>query len=463
MSRPAVAETFLDSILRRKRLDVAERLGSIPRDVAPSRHSLRSALARPGARFILEVKKASPSGHRSGRSVDQAVAAYAPLADAVSVLTDGPAFAGSLDDLRAVRARFDGPILAKDFVVHPAQLFEARHHGADAVLAILAGLDDISAAEILATARSLNLDTLVEVHDEAELRRAERLGAEIIGINNRNLHSLEIDLSTTERLARKSRTKAILVSESGISSRSDVDRLSGLVDSFLVGSALMAADDIVQATRQLLFGPTKLCGLTRPDDVALAISAGATHAGLIFAPGSPRRIDADRAQALASTAASAGLRAVGVFQDQDEDEVARVADRLSLAAVQLHGREDYIHSLRRRLPGECEIWALCAVDDSADAPRAGADRTVFDTRSNGRSGGLGKMFDWAGIAARADLPAAFLAGGIGPRNARDARAVGAYGLDIGSAVESSPGMKDKALVDSLFASLRPADRRKTCA
>ncbi len=120
------------------------RSGSLGQPTIRSRRSAAFAprSGKPGARFLMEVKKASPSGHRSGFSVEEAVTAYAPVADAISVLTDAPYFNGSLDDLRTVRARFDGPILAKDFIVDPRQVAEARLHGADAVLVILAMLDD---------------------------------------------------------------------------------------------------------------------------------------------------------------------------------------------------------------------------------------------------------------------------------------------------------------------------------
>ena len=128
--------------------EVAARLSG-PVAAEPTQRSLRAALARPGARFIMEVKRASPSGHRSAVSVEEAVAAYAPVADAISVLTDGADFGGSLDDLALVRARFDGPILAKDFIVDPAQVSEARAHGADAVLVMMSVLDDAIAAAVL--------------------------------------------------------------------------------------------------------------------------------------------------------------------------------------------------------------------------------------------------------------------------------------------------------------------------
>jgi indole-3-glycerol phosphate synthase/phosphoribosylanthranilate isomerase len=166
----------LARIVARKRHEVAARLaGPVP--AQPTTRSLREALARPGARFIMEVKRASPSGHRSAVSVEAAVEAYAPIADAISVLTDGVDFGGSLDDLAMVRERFDGPILAKDFIVDMAQVSEARARGADAVLVMMSVLDDSTAAGVLAEARRLAMDAIVEVHDAAELDRALGLGA----------------------------------------------------------------------------------------------------------------------------------------------------------------------------------------------------------------------------------------------------------------------------------------------
>src|SRR3954465_6874189 len=204
-SRSAMAD-LLGAILERKRADLAARfagrsLGDLRAPAARTRRSLRSALARPGARFVMEVKKASPSAGAL-RAVEAAAQAraYAGAADAISVLTDAPFFGGSLDDLRAVRAAFSGPILAKDFIVDPRQVAEARLHGADAVLAILALLSDAEVRAVAAEAKRLGMDLLVEAHDETEVRRAVALGAPIVGINNRNLKTLEGDLAVNTRL-----------------------------------------------------------------------------------------------------------------------------------------------------------------------------------------------------------------------------------------------------------------------
>ena len=439
----------LARIVARKRGEVAARLNG-PVAAEPTRRSLRAALSRPGARFIMEVKRASPSGHRSAVSVEQAVAAYAPVADAISVLTDGAGFGGSLDDLAMVRERFDGPILAKDFIVDMAQVSEARAHGADAVLVMMSVLDDTVAATVLTEAQRLGMDAIVEVHDETELERALGLGAVIIGINNRDLKSLSTDLAVTERLAPLVPPDVLLISESGIATHADVERLSPIADAFLVGSALMAASDVVDAARALIFGRVKLCGLTRVEDVELAARSGATHAGMILVPGTPRAVTVGQAQPLAQAARAHGLKTVGVFRDSPPQQIASAVCALGLDVVQLHGSEP-VANVREQVGAAVELWAVC----SNGAPRRdGADRTLFDTGH----GGTGEPFDWSLIEGRDDLASAFLAGGIGPANARAASRVGTYGLDVGSSVEVAPGKKDPDKVKALFAALRPSCR-----
>ena len=439
----------LARIVERKRSEVAARLGG-PVPAEPTTRSLRASLARPGTRFIMEVKRASPSGHRSAVSVAAAVAAYAPVADAISVLTDGADCGGSLDDLAFVRARFDGPILAKDFIVDVAQVSEARAHGADAVLVMMSVLEDATAAVVLAEAKRLGMDAIVEVHDERELERALGLGAGIVGINNRDLKTLSTDLAVTERLAPLVPSDVLVISESGISSRADVARLAPIADAFLVGSALMAANNVVDAARALVHGRVKLCGITRAADVDLAARSGATHVGMIFVSGTPRAVTLDQARALAATANGHGLKTVGVFRDAPIGEIASTARALDLDVVQLHGSEDP-GEVREALGEGVEVWAVCA--DGA-AARVGADRSLFDT---GR-GGTGKAFDWSLIEGRDDLASGFLAGGIGPANAGAAARVGAYGLDVSSAVEARPGEKDVIKVKALFDALRPRSR-----
>jgi indole-3-glycerol phosphate synthase/phosphoribosylanthranilate isomerase len=451
-----VAEGVLGEIARSRRADLADRFDGVSLDAlrsraVPTRRSLADELAQPGSRFILEIKKASPSrgAIRAGGDVAAIARGYAGVADAVSVLVEGPHFGGSLNDLRLARREFGGPVLAKDFFLDPRQVVEARIAGADAVLVMLSLVDDATARELIAEAKRFGMDALVEVHDEAQMRRANALGATIIGINNRDLGDLSIDLGTTERLARLA-GGALLVSESGISSRADVDRLSGQVDAFLVGSSLMAAFDPGDAARNLVFGRVKLCGVRRSEDIHPA----ATHVGLVFVPESPRTVSLGEAFRLTGT----GPRRVGIFRNAPIAEVAQTATLLGLAAVQLHGREDsdYVRSLARRLPADCEIWKALAVEEAQGESFDAADRLLFDSGP----GGTGRAFDWSLVRNHPRLATALLAGGIGPANARQAGAVGAYAIDVGSAVDARRGVKSLQKIRALFDALRPHSRQE---
>jgi len=455
---------ILGEIVARKRIDVAARLQGVRLEdlraqTRPTARSLRTALARPGARFVMEVKRASPSQGPLRDTVDpvRIARAYRGIADAVSVLIDTPYFGGSYADLAAVRAEYDGPLLAKDFIVDARQVPEARLHGADAVLAMLSVLDDEAARAVIAEAARFNMDVLVEAHDEAEVRRAVALGAPIVGINNRDLKTLKVDLAVTERLAGLVPTDRLVVAESGIESRADVARLGAHADAFLVGSSLMRADDPGEAARALAFGRVKLCGITHENDLRMAAEAGAAYAGLVMVPGTPRAVTLAQAEALAIGAQS---KVVGVFRNEKMMRVADAAATLSLHAVQLHGNEEpfYINALRNILPDGCEIWAAGAVGDELPVSRPGADRILFDTKVAGQSGGTGRAFDWSRVKERPELGRALLAGGLNPGNARAASQVGAYALDVGSGVEATPGRKDKAKVSAFFDALRPLGR-----
>ncbi len=213
------------------------------------------ALVRPGLSVIAEFKRRSPSAGEisATATVAEQVGAYERGgAAALSVLTDELHFGGSLEDLRVARGACDLPILRKDFIVDPYQLYEAAVNGADAVLLIARALDDDELAELYARARSLDLDCLVEVHDGEELERALRLDADVIGINNRNLEQGTVDVATTYELMPDVPAGKTVVAESGISAREELEELERVgVDAVLIGSALMVATDPEALTREL--------------------------------------------------------------------------------------------------------------------------------------------------------------------------------------------------------------------
>ena len=451
----------LGRIVAAKQGELARRLDGVSLDALRDRtesttRSLTETIAQPGARFILEIKKASPSAGAIRPGADPAAVArgYAGVADALSVLCDHEFFGGSLDDLAAARTEFDGPILAKDFFIDPRQVAEARIAGADAILVMLSLLDDEGARDMIAEARRFGMDALVEVHDEAEMSRALALGAPLIGINNRDLRDLSIDLATTERLAPYAPDR-ILVSECGISARGDVERLSGLVDGFLVGSSLMQASEPAEAARHLIFGRTKLCGLNCGADIGAARPAA--FAGFVFVTVSPRHVTIAEAAPLAGVARSQGTLPVGVFRDSLIDDVADIAASLNLHAVQLHGEEneEYVDSLRYQLPEACEIWTAVSVGNGPLSGRGG-DRLLFDNDD----GGSGRTFDWSLVREYPQLSRSIVAGGIGPHNARIARLLGAYAIDVGSAVDARPGVKSAERIAALFDALRPTSRER---
>ncbi|GAB4210563.1 MAG: indole-3-glycerol phosphate synthase TrpC [Roseiflexaceae bacterium] len=263
------AESFLDRILAHKRVEVARQILKIPLEqleqraaTAPPVRDFAATLRQPDrVTLIAEVKKASPSRGVLIEHFDpQALAhTYAEAgAAAISVLTDVRFFQGSLKFLDGIRqAQHDGrpvPLLRKDFIVDPYQVYEARAYGADALLLIVAALDDAALRDLLALTHELGMQALVEVHDAPELERALAAGAQIIGVNNRNLHSFVTTLETTEQLAALLPTtnRPVLISESGIFTPADVARVRACgADAVLVGEALVTAPDIAARTREL--------------------------------------------------------------------------------------------------------------------------------------------------------------------------------------------------------------------
>jgi indole-3-glycerol phosphate synthase len=255
--------TILDQIVAQKRVEIAEakrRVGEVELErhaerAGPVRDFLAALRDPPGVQVIAEVKKASPSAGaiRANADVVAVAANYAAYGAAcISVLTDGPFFHGSLDDLARVRRAVDVPLLRKDFLLDRYQLLEARAAGADAILLIAEILDDAQLARLLAETHALGMTALVECYEPANLERVLTAGARLVGINNRNLHTFETRLEHTLELSARMPPDRLLVSESGIRTRADVERLSAVgVKAILVGETLMKAEDVGAKLREL--------------------------------------------------------------------------------------------------------------------------------------------------------------------------------------------------------------------
>ncbi|MFP2237522.1 bifunctional indole-3-glycerol-phosphate synthase TrpC/phosphoribosylanthranilate isomerase TrpF [Pseudescherichia vulneris] len=449
-------QTVLAKIVADKRIWVEARkeqqpLASFQNEVQPSTRHFYDALQGARTAFILECKKASPSKGVIRDDFDPARIAgvYKHYASAISVLTDEKYFQGSFDFLPIVSQIAPQPILCKDFIVDPYQLYLARHYQADACLLMLSVLDDDEYRQLSAVAHSLSMGVLTEVSNEEELERAIALEAKVVGINNRDLRDLSIDLNRTRELAPRLGAGVTVISESGINTYGQVRELSHFANGFLIGSALMSHDDLNAAVRRVLMGENKVCGLTRAQDALAAFEAGAVYGGLIFVPSSPRFVTDEQAQ---NVIHSAALSYVGVFRDAPVSDVAAKVNSLALAAVQLHGSEDqaYIDTLRAALPEKVQIWKALSVKDSLPARNLNhVDKYVLD---NGQ-GGSGQRFDWSLLHGQ-DVSNVLLAGGLAPDNCVEAAKSGCAGLDFNSGVESEPGIKDASKLASVFQTLR---------
>jgi indole-3-glycerol phosphate synthase/phosphoribosylanthranilate isomerase len=365
------------------------------------------ALRRPGLGAIAEVKRRSPSAGDLRPDADPAVLARSfedAGAAAVSILVD-ERFGGSWDDLRAARAAASLPLLAKGFFSTPAHLADAREAGADAALLLLRDLDDLTVTKLMAAGNELGLDVLVEAHDESELGRAEVLGAEVVGLNARDLSTFEIDRRAQLQLVARARRDRIVIAESGVQNRAHAAaaELAG-ANAILVGSALMRSPDPAAKLADLLRRPfVKICGLTREEDVAAAAEAGADLAGFVLAE-SPRR--AERPLPVPDS-----MLSVGVFVGAAED--------VGTDLVQLYA-EDNGHRARDGvlLRGDSQVARVL------DLPWLEEDEEHLE-RAAGAEGRI------------------LLAGGLGPENVRAAiEAVGPWAVDASRSTEASPGIKD---------------------
>ncbi|MEK6949413.1 MAG: indole-3-glycerol phosphate synthase TrpC [Nanoarchaeota archaeon] len=250
---------MLKEIIENKRKEVELSKKIMPLDsfrskIKPSERDFKAAISKNKLNLIAEFKKSSPSKNIAKKDFDmgEIIALYNKYADAISVLTDKKYFNGSLEDLRKASAMTKLPLLRKDFIIDEYQIYEARRNNADAVLLIVSILSNDEIKKFIAVAKKYRMACIVEVHAEEELGRALNCGAEIIGINNRNLKTLEIDDSTTLNLAEKIPKNKIIISESGISSNEYVKKIKNKVNAILVGHHFMNSQNIEESIKTLI-------------------------------------------------------------------------------------------------------------------------------------------------------------------------------------------------------------------
>ncbi len=409
--------------------------------------------------YILECKKASPSKGliRAEFNLEEIANVYKHYASAVSVLTDEKYFQGNFEFLPLVRGIVNQPVLCKDFMISKYQVYLARYYQADAILLMLSVVNDETYRVLADLAHSLGMGVLTETSNEEEFERALALGAKIIGVNNRNLHDLTVDLNRvvelTEKYADHIPADIRIISESGIYNHKQIRQLQKAAHGFLIGSSLMGNQDLNNAVRSVILGENKVCGLTRAQDVKIVYENGAVYGGLIFVEHSKRCVSLRQAQELVT---ATPLRFVGVFQNQEIDFIVKIANQLQLYAVQLHGAETtaFITALRHQLPESTQIWKAISVNTETQnavdfTDNLNVDRYIFDSQTENQQGGTGKTFDWSLIPENLKHKI-ILAGGISPNNVEQAIQQNCLGLDLNSGVESSTGVKDEEKVRLVF-------------
>ena len=482
------------------RLDAAE----IRRRVAaaPTPRPFAERLAGPGLHLIAEIKRRSPSAGDIAASGDDIVARARAYerggASAISVLCEPHWFAGSVEDLAAVRGALGVPVLAKEFVVDARQLALLRAVGADAVLLLAVLHPRRALADLVDRALDLGLEPLVEAHDARELDAALASRARVIGINNRDLRTLAVDTERAAELRNRIPEDRIAIAESGVRDASTIRgwRAMGF-DAALVGEALVRAgdpataaaafvaagrpsDDPVEVDRRPF---VKICGITDEAGVHAAVRAGADAIGLNVVPGTPRALEIDEAVALARlaraiTPAGARLQVVAITVDRSAADLNQIADALDADAIQLSGSESpsLLADLRRPAWKTLHLPAAAAAPKSGDAPtgitdgmapaaaeivgragaylEAGATRIVLDTAGGPHPGGTGRRADPALVAAVAREIPVVLAGGLdGMWVGHALRGSAAVGVDVASGVEAPRAQGERPRKDPLKVAL----------
>ncbi|CAL4321270.1 Tryptophan biosynthesis protein TrpCF [Buchnera aphidicola (Chaitophorus populicola)] len=402
--------------------------------------------------FILECKKASPSLGIINKNfnLNKISKIYKKYANVISVITENNYFHGNIKNISIVRNQVPQPILCKDFIFDPYQIYLARYYQADAVLLMLSILNNNQYNFLSNLCKKMNLGILTEINNIKELNRAIFLKAKVIGINNRDLKNLSVDINNTKKLAPLISNKTIIISESGFYKNSQIRQLSTIVNGFLIGSSLMQKNNLKIAVKKIIFGNNKICGLTRIKDAKISEKYGSVYGGLIFCKNSPRKIKLKQAKKIICVK---NLKFVGVFQNQNIDEIIKKIFLLNLKIIQLHGieNEEYINKLKKNIGYKIKIWKSIGVNKNIYFFKKydNVNKYLFDNINPGS----GKSFNW-NILKGKNLKKIILSGGLNSTNIQKALILNCYGLDLNSGLEKKTGIKDKKKIKKIFKILR---------
>lgn len=401
--------------------------------------------------FILECKKASPLTGiiKKNFHISEIISTYNKYADVISIITEEKFFHGNFEYLLKASTQTKKLLLCKDFIIDPYQIYYARYHQADAILLMLSILDDKTYITLANLAKQMNLGILTEIHSLNELKRALKLNATVIGINNRNLKNLSINTDNTKNLVSYIPKNKIIICESGINNYSQVRSMSGIVNGFLIGTHLMKSKNLERSVKKIIYGNNKICGLTNVTDAQYANEKGFVYGGLIFISRSPRYVDNNASMRIVM---NTQLQYIGVFKNEKPEYILNQVNQFNLYAIQLHGNEslEFIIKLKKILPIHVKIWKAISMNyNTIIHDNILINRYLLDNKN----GGTGRTFNWD-LIKKFNISNMMLAGGLNIKNSFLASTLGFKGLDFNSGLEKYPGKKDSKKIKKVFKILR---------
>ncbi len=431
--------------------------------------------------IIAEIKFRSPSQctlqRNTPENIKKIISAYDTYASALSIVTDKKFFGGNPKLITKVKKMTRTPVLRKDFIIDPYQIYESAYYGADAILLIASLLSEKTLKSMIRTAGKLGMHCIVETSAEKDVRKAMKAGARIIGINNRDLKTMKVDLRRTLELKGIIPHDRVVVSESGIRNMNDILLLD--TNAVLVGTSLLKAGSVLKKIRSLHRCKTKICGIRTSKEAVHAVEAGADILGFNFYPGSPRYVSPRTASRIISKLPPT-VQAAGIFVNSSAEDIISITTKTGIDLVQLHGRE----SEKMGDKMESRLIRVCRISNRHDLgqnPSAHSENLfckgqstkcyalLLDTYSPSLYGGTGNRINpqllrdfFRGTFGESSNDSEYLcagrkviiAGGLNPSNVREVLSFRPFCVDACSGVESIPGRKDPLKVSKFISVVR---------
>jgi indole-3-glycerol phosphate synthase / phosphoribosylanthranilate isomerase len=446
--------TILDDIVANKKIEIVQAKKKLPlkqlkKNLAKSSRDFFSALKGKN-NIICELKFSAPScgKTKSTKSLSEIISIYDTYASAISILTDQKYFSGKLEYIKEAKKHTKLPILRKDFIIDPYQIYESRYFGADAILLIASLLSKEEINNFLEIANILGMNALVEVREEEELTKVLDTNAKIIGVNNRNLKNFTLNLDQTKILKEKIPSDKIIVSESGIYTHKEILNLN--TNAVLVGTSLMNASDIQKTLCDLHRTKLKICGITNLEDANQCVKQNVDLIGFNFYKNSKRYIKPQIAKEIISKLPNT-VQTVGVFVNSTQEEIETITKETGIDFIQLHGDEnqEFVKKLSKKFTNK--IIKVFRVKDTIPKTTTQTYAKMFDTFTP-EFGGSGKEFDLKLISK--EKGKIFIAGGINTSNIKKVLELNPYCIDVCSGSESKPGKKDKNKLSELVRAMK---------